>query len=207
MWVMTSFGIFMPGLRPANTVPEGDNRLLQIRSRRIRDLEIMRAKYMPGLGDIIKIEHTDYQYRAYCTHEEWANALAKLAMDIDYVKFKDTTEKKYGDKALHSLYNVLWGKILDAFPAGSVYTSYKSNRTHVGWSGYRSASPMRARDSLWNTSNDRMTDEDIAALMRDYDIETTVPPARTPSGHLDHSTCEHGNSKNAKRRCARKWGK
>lgn len=215
MWVMTSFGIFMPGLRPAHTVAEGDNRLLQIRSRRMRDLEILRAEYLPGLGDIIKIEHTDYQYRAYCTHEQWADALARLALDIDYVKFKDTTEKKYRDKALHNLYNVLWGKILDAFPKGSVYTSYKSNR-HTSWSGYRYAPPMRAADSIWNadapgrdswTTGDQMSDEEIEYLLDEYRFDNEVPPARRPNGTLDHSTCDHGNSKNAKRRCARKWNK
>jgi hypothetical protein len=208
MWVMTSFGIFMPGLRPAHTIPAGDDRLLQIRARRIHDLAVLRAEYLPGLGDIIQIEHTDYQYRAYCTHAQWADALAKLAMDIDYVKFKDTTEKKYHDKALHNLYNILWGKILDAFPKGSVYTSYKTGLKHVGWSrpmDTRWAPTTRARDSFW--SGDSMTDAEIDAALADYEFDRDVPPARKPSGQLDHSLCEHGQSKNAKRRCARKWSK
>jgi hypothetical protein len=210
MWVMTSYGIFMPGLRPSHTVPEGDNRLLQIRARRIQDLEILRKEHLPGLGDIIRIEHTDYQYRAYCTHEQWAAALAKIAMDIDYVKFKDTTEKKYHDRALHNLYNILWGKILDAFPTGSVYTSYKSNRGHAGWTSTyatpRWAGPMKASDSMWNTvTGDSMTAAEIDEALKEYDLNDEVPPPRRPSGQLDHSLCEHGNSKNAKRRCARKW--
>lgn len=203
MWVMTSFGILMPGLRPAHTVPAGDDRLLQIRARRIRDLEILRAEYLPGLGDIIKIENTDYQYRAYCTHPQWADALAKIAMDINYVKFKSTTER-YKDKALHNLYNILWGKILDAFPQGSIYTSYKSNRSHAGWSAPRWAPPMKARDSMWN---DEMTDEEIDAALSEFDFNNEVPPARRPNGSLDHSLCNHGQSKNAKRRCKTRWSK
>lgn len=109
MWVFTSFGVLMPSVRPKGTIPAGDDRLIQVRARRMRDLIILKNEYLPELGDIIEIPYSDYEYRAYCTHEQWAAALAKISMDIDYTKFKPTTEAKYGDKQLHDLYNKVWG--------------------------------------------------------------------------------------------------
>jgi hypothetical protein len=114
MWVMTSWGILMPGLRPADTVPAGDNRLIQIRARRKGDLVRLKKMYMPQLGEIIYLSFTDYEYRVYCTHEEWAEALYLIAMDMNYVKFKETTEE-YADSKLHAAYNAIWGLLYDRF--------------------------------------------------------------------------------------------
>jgi hypothetical protein len=112
MWVMTSWGVLMPGLRPDGTIPEGDNRVLQVRARRKKDLEMLKEKYMGDeLGDIISLAHTDYEWRAYCTLEAWGRALGQIGADIDYVKFKETAEKKYDDHQLHSLYLSVWSTI------------------------------------------------------------------------------------------------
>lgn len=116
MWVMTSFGIFMPGLRPEGTVPEGDNRVLQVRARRKIDLERLRDLYMGDeLGEPISLKHTDYEWRAYCTLEAWGRALAKIGEDIDYVKFKETAEKKFNDHDLHSAYLKIWSSLFSHF--------------------------------------------------------------------------------------------
>lgn len=107
MWLMTSFGILMPSDRTRFT-PEGDPRTLQVRCRRSRPLEILKALYLPDLGEI---EHTptfDYNYRAYCTPQQFADAASKIALDIDYEKFKPTTVR-YDDSKLHEVYNAIWG--------------------------------------------------------------------------------------------------
>lgn len=145
MWVMTSFGIFMPGLRPEHTVPEGDNRVLQVRARRKIDLERLRDIYMgDDLGDSISLAHTDYEWRAYCTLEAWGRALAKIAMDIDYVKFKETAEKKFDDHDLHGAYLKIWSSLFSHFstPAhqddywgSSVYGSVGKYGTVYGGTG------------------------------------------------------------------------
>jgi hypothetical protein len=130
MWIMTSFGILMPSVRPADLVPEGDDRVLQIRARRRRDIDILRDRYMPTLDVTIHIPNTDYEYRAYCTREAWAAALVAMSEDIDYTKFKPTTEDKFKDKALHALYNRIWGVVLDAFDHGmSSYSPRSTRRT------------------------------------------------------------------------------
>lgn len=124
MWVFTPFGILMPGRRPDGTIPEGDERTLQIRARDRRHLEILRDEYMGDeLGEIIHLPNTDYQFRAYCTPMAWATACAHLALrNVEYVKFKEQTEVQYGDRKLHNLYTRIWGVIFEAYPDGSSYS-------------------------------------------------------------------------------------
>jgi hypothetical protein len=200
MWVFTPFGILMPGLRPKHTVPAGDDRLLQVRARRIQDLEILRARYMPGMGDIIRLPHTDYQFRAYCTHEQWAAALAGMAMDIDYVKFKEQTEKKYGDRKLHDLYTKLWFSIFSAFPKGSSY----DRPTPKSWS-YTTTSYRTPPATQRPTQTDFMSVDDYRDILDDWDKD--VPPTLRPSGKMDHSDCDHARTRNARRRCRNRWSK
>jgi hypothetical protein len=122
MWVFTEFGILMPSIRPTHTIAEGDDHTMQIRTRRRYELDHLRERYMPEtLGGTIFLGNADYQYRAYCTPQAWADAIASMSLDIDYTKFKPTTDRHPGGKKLHDLYNIVWGKVLDAFPSGSSY--------------------------------------------------------------------------------------
>lgn len=118
MLVVTTFGIFIPSLRtdsPAKGEPE-----LQIRSRRKSDLDQLRKRYMgKALGRTIYGRgQTDYQYRAYCTRLAWAEALAGIALDIDYLSAKHAVE---GDKDLEKANVRIWSVLLDLFPTGSRY--------------------------------------------------------------------------------------
>lgn len=114
MWIMTSFGILMPSLRPADTVSDGDEKTMQIRTRRRKELEILREEFMPELGEIIFMPHTDYEYRTYCTPQEWSDALTRITLAIDYTKFKPTTER-YKDNELHKAYNEIWSVLYRRF--------------------------------------------------------------------------------------------
>ncbi len=134
MWVMTSFGIFMPGLRPEGTVSEGDDRVLQVRARRKVDLERLRDLYMGDeLGESISLAHTDYEWRAYCTLEAWGRALAKIGEDIDYVKFKETAEKKFNDHDLHGAYLKIWSSLFSHFSTKDHQDDYWGYSTGVGY--------------------------------------------------------------------------
>jgi hypothetical protein len=136
MWVMTSWGVLMPGLRPEGTIPEGDNRVLQVRARRKKDLEMLRDKYMGDeLGDIISLPHTDYEWRAYSTLEAWGRALAKIGEDIDYVKFKETAEKVYDDHDLHGLYLSVWSTIFAKLSTQQHQDDYWSAGSYYGMTG------------------------------------------------------------------------
>lgn len=220
MWIMTSFGVLMPSVRPEGTVPAGDNRLIQVRARRAQDLRILKAEYLPELGEIIEIPYSDYEYRAYCTHEQWAAALAAMAMDIDYTKFKPTTETKYRDPQLHALYNRIWSLFFGFVstkehqarywhgPAGDRINRFKrgSKRGTVkaadfDWGQYEPTTGSPRFSDLVGTVVDPEADA-IAAVPVEWDDE--IPVTRRPDGTIDHSECDHGQGRNAKRRCQRR---
>lgn len=114
MWVMAPFGILMPSIRPADTVSADDNRHLQVRARRARELDILRKEYMGDqLGPTLFTPGFDYEYRAYCTHEAFGRAMFDLTMAIDYTKFKPTTDR-YNDNELHSVYNSIWSTMFSS---------------------------------------------------------------------------------------------
>lgn len=129
MWVMSSFGILMPAIRPPKTVKPGDSKTLQIRARRAKDLDILRALYMQrSLGPTLYTPSMDYEYRAYCEPAAFAMAMAKMVEDVDYLKFKPTTQDKFEDDDLHSCYNAIWGVVM----------AQLSTKTHQSeyWSKY-----------------------------------------------------------------------
>ncbi len=151
MWLMTSFGILMPSLRPEKYTPDWDDRKLQIRARRSKDLDILRAEYMKGsLGGTIYTPDKDYEYRAYCTHEAWAIACMKLMMEIDYVKFKPTTDR-YRDHRLHSVYNRIWGVVIADLSTKHHRDEYLHSR-RPGWTDYKVPSSGAGDLSNWKPS-------------------------------------------------------
>lgn len=215
MWVMTSWGVLMPGLRPAGTVEPGDERTLQVRARRRGDLQTLRDRYMPDtLGPIIRLPQTDYEYRAYCTPDAWGDALADIGRDVDYVKFKETAETRFGDKILHDLYVRIWGVIFAQLST--------SRHQHEYWS---SVSPPRGKikrgqtgDSLtssqfyWSTQDLAVPelDESVGAgddveeaLLRDGLYPDGDVVRRVSDNTIDHAFCEHAATRKARRSCVR----
>lgn len=210
MWVFTSFGVLMPSVRPAGTIPAGDDRLIQVRARREKDLRILKAEYLPELGDIIEIPYSDYEYRAYCTHEQWAAALAKISMDIDYTKFKPTTESKYRDPQLHALYNRVWGVFFNTVSTKEHQERYlfgpKGQRGQRGWRarGGRSFTWPNTPALEWKSYDGPGSDEAELLDLVPQSWDDEVPVTRMPNGKIDHSECTHGDSRSAKRRCQRR---
>jgi hypothetical protein len=216
MWLCTPFGMFMPALRPAGTIPAGDSRLLQIRSRRRIDLERLRSQYLPELGPTIQLPHTDYEYRAYCTHEQWASALARMALDIDYVKFKEQAEKQYGDHQLHHTYTAMWGTVFRKLSTkqhqqdywGQFYPPKQKGTKNGKGKGKHTTQPALSGID-WHDVPDarprRQSDEqpliDSVPAEWDDEIPTVV---RMPNGNIDHSFCDHAATKSARRRCRTK---
>lgn len=197
MWVFTSFGVLMPALRPKGTVAPGDPRTIQVRARRDRDLRILRDEYMGDtLGPTIKMAGTDYQVRAYCTPEAWANALGAIAMDIDYTSFKDTTESKYHDRELHQLCYRVWYAIY----------SHLSSRSHRNWYTRGVERQPALVSDLVGTARSRpgATVDDVLTEYDDLDgTYEKIEVIRDAAGRIDHGYCDHGQSRNAKRRCQR----
>jgi len=203
MWICTSFGILMPSVRPAGTVPAGDDRVIQVRARRRQDLEILKAKYMGDkLGEIQALVGTDYEYRAYCTKADWATAMAQMSLDIDYTKFKPTTDR-YKDHRLHTLYLRMWGAIMHELSTKSYQEAY--------WRGeFNRPSQRRTGNTRrWLHEEDQpdvRDDESLLLAVDTSDVDGfTAGPDLRPNGTLDHSFCDHGRGNAARKRCRRRW--
>src|SRR4051794_18513239 len=99
MWIFAPFGLLMPAEIPAKYKKPGQENTIQIRARRSKDLDILRARYMLGtLGPTLHTPDKDYEYRAYADREDWKEALGLMTDDISYSKFKPTSEDWYEDK-------------------------------------------------------------------------------------------------------------
>ena len=200
-------GMYMPALRPPHTVPADDDRLLQIRSRRRVDLDRLRRELLPELGETIHLPHTDYEYRAYCTHEQWARALAQAALDIDYVKFKEQAEKKYKDHKLHSVYTAMWYTVFSKMSTKSHQNDYWSTQDQLIRGGKRGKN-RKAGESRWSAEATDSTGkrwwEDAAdpgprtrtPILRDL-IDSQYPGLGITPDDVDRITGQRGYSGDA----------
>jgi hypothetical protein len=177
---MTSFAILMPAQRPAGTVPVDDNRTIQVRTRRRKDLEILRDEFMGDeLGPTIATPQMDYNFRAYCTPQAWARACYDLALEVDFEKFKPTTESKYDDADLHSVYNSIWSTVTRLGEPGGAWAGYGSSlrpvRSQPGVKRYSGDSEIyKAPKSkyVWDQgslANDPIDDEEVEELVKDLE--------------------------------------
>ena len=91
MWLTTRIGFF-------SVVQKPDEMDLTVRARVKADLENLRQRYLPTLGKITESSETDYRYRAKATHADFAEAVKKIAMDIDYPNFKQLVAAEQGSK-------------------------------------------------------------------------------------------------------------
>lgn len=197
MMIGTSFGVFYPTLRSPKTIAEGDDRTVQIRARRRSDLEMLREHYIPNMGETLAFKNSDYQFRAFCTPDELANALARLALDMDYTAFKHTPVDRYRDTRLLHLYEAFWSAHLRAFPSGSVYSrSWRGNSSGVQrgvsrldgvretlesdvYTRIEDLSP-RAKQQLWDMSEaDRRSRKDEEPEISLYDSNPDLADAWT----------------------------
>lgn len=124
MWTLTNFGAFSTTLRDVKNVKNGDDRLLQVRARRAKHLRELKIRYLPSAGDIVRLRHCDYEFRFYCTHDDWSLAVARMAQDIDYGNFKNSVE----DKELHDAYIRVWSALYNALATNKFVTHYKGRK-------------------------------------------------------------------------------
>ena len=104
MWLITNFGFYSVVQKPGDTD-------LTIRGRVGEDLEQLRDRYLPSLGETVEGAGTDYRYRATASHEAVAEALSRIAMDIDYSNFKDSVAKEQGyDRS--GVYHEVWSALM-----------------------------------------------------------------------------------------------
>lgn len=164
MWIFLPGGLIMPSQTPmaeADAALTEGRRGIQVRARLTEHLEYFRDTYVaPFTDDYSVIEQTpqmDYNCRFYMTHEEFALALGRAAMDIDYRKFKPTAEGidpntgqmfKSG-RAYHNVLNSIWGTLLKLAPAGGHYGP-RSKDNPIGYEPTtRKGRRQSAADQQW----------------------------------------------------------
>jgi hypothetical protein len=100
MWIFTDVGFF-------SIVQKEKTDYLTVRARVRKDLDKLRAKYMPQLSDTIEHEGSDYPYRATITHDDFALGMARLSYNIDYDNFKSMVYRKFGEYR-EAVYAKVW---------------------------------------------------------------------------------------------------
>ncbi len=112
MWIYTVFG-FYSVVQNRNKGKEGQ---LMVRARFREDLDRLREKYLPRLSEtkaFKKGSYSDYPFRAYVGKMAFANALWKIAADIDYTNFKNEVGKVQGwDR--EGVYMKVWSVMKDS---------------------------------------------------------------------------------------------
>lgn len=102
MWIFTGFGYF------SVIEHRKDKDLLLVRSRVKGDLEMLKKKCLPNLGEIVETPTgADYPYRALAWRVEFAEAMKKAVESIDYTNFKSGISRTQGS-ARHDLYMRVW---------------------------------------------------------------------------------------------------
>jgi len=103
MWLITTTGFF-------SVVQKSGDTDLTIRSRVRADLEQLKERYLPGMGEIRDREGTDYRFRASVSHEELAAVVSKMVADINYANFKDEVKRVQGAQRA-SVYSDVWSDL------------------------------------------------------------------------------------------------
>lgn len=103
MWLITPVGFFSVVQKPADQATQK----LTVRARVRSDLEALRSRYLPALGDIEESAVNDYRFRATAPRDAVAAAMAMLVQEVDYDNFKDAVKARQGASRAN-LYHQVW---------------------------------------------------------------------------------------------------
>jgi|WetSurMetagenome_2_1015567.scaffolds.fasta_scaffold455993_2 hypothetical protein len=92
MWLVTTFGFFSVVEKPWDRATG----TLTVRARAREDLEALKARYLPGLGEVAEDEAADYRYRSQAPREQVVDAFARAVREIDYDNFKEAILSRQG---------------------------------------------------------------------------------------------------------------
>jgi hypothetical protein len=84
---------------------------LTIRARARADLDSLRVRYLPELGEIRETPKADYRFRAQASQAAVAEVLRRLVGDIDDDNFKDAVLERQGG-AREEIYGRVWEELL-----------------------------------------------------------------------------------------------
>ncbi len=104
MWIITKDGFY-------SVVDKRGEGTLTVRARAQADLDRLRQNHLPELGETVTGVGTDYPHRATVSRAHFAQALSRLAEDIDYPNFKNAVYSQRGPRRAHVLSDV-WQTLL-----------------------------------------------------------------------------------------------
>lgn len=211
MWLFTQYGILMPSERPEGTVPEGDNRTIQVRTRRREHLDILRAETMGDeLGPTIYMENTDYEYRAYCTPEAWARAAYNLSLKISGAKFKPGVKEIYGDENLYNVYNNVWWQVFKGLSDPERVEAYREEARKEEEKRKAAKASRVAGELVGEWKGGAVTPAKRPGRKRGGSVlPSEITPnfeaaqGEEPFGHIsiDHSNCDHPRTSYSSKKC------
>jgi hypothetical protein len=92
MWLVTTFGFYSV----VEKAWDHERGTLTVRARAREDLDALRAKYLPELGEVAEDESADYRFRAQAPREQVALAFAQALRDLDYDNFQEAISRRQG---------------------------------------------------------------------------------------------------------------
>jgi len=111
MWLITTQGAYSA----VEDKHDATGMTLVIRGRVHTDMKQL-LEFLPQGTSIQTGGGTDYPYRVRCTREEWATAVARMALEVDYTNFKDAVKARQGKKRA-SAYMGIWSILNRLTPA------------------------------------------------------------------------------------------
>lgn len=115
MWLFNSCGFYSVVIKPGDEA-EG---MVTVRSRLKADLEALRDKYMPELGEIITGAGTDYLFRARIARTAFAEGVKRSALDVHYGDFKSLVFASQGPHRAR-IYGKVWRDLIELEDDASV---------------------------------------------------------------------------------------
>lgn len=149
-WLFLPSGLLMPAAVPEKADPAftDDGRFdIQVRGRVESHLSNFIRDYMVPMNlEYSEIEITpqmDYNVRFYTTKDQFAQAVQAAMLDIDYLKFKPTAERKGADGKLlykdgvkyHDTLNSIWGTVTRLGSPGGKWRYNEGSGKYKGFTG------------------------------------------------------------------------
>ena len=102
MWLFTTDGFY-------SIVTAGEfDEDVQVRARARGDLDRLRERWLPELGESVTIPNRDYPWRSFTDRRSLADCLSRIALALDYDNFKDAVADRLSHERAHDYLGV-WG--------------------------------------------------------------------------------------------------
>jgi len=106
VWLITTTGFYSVVEKPWDR----EDGTLTVRARAREDLEALRSKGLPELGEVKEDTDADYRFRAQATKAAVARAFCDQISAINYDNFKSAVGKRQGAKR-EAIYHDAWAAL------------------------------------------------------------------------------------------------